>query len=220
MDPHGISWCAVALCQNPSLVPRMSMGLDGSFYQRQFQNLKNQQSWSLRIIHNDNPLKLKPGASLAALLSVPATFIVDLVPWCTCILCLFNYSVCAFLSPTSAPDFLITLITLWRYLSWNFVAFAQLLWGYDWACCSQQRCHQYQARPNGLTPKLKILACAEGLMRAHGWCKEGQIRALVSLELDVWEVQCHIDRTMITRDGDHWVINGLALRKCRSGQSL
>ena len=47
------------------------------------------------------------------------------------------------------------------------------------------------------------------------------MRALGSLELDVWEVaKGHIDRTMITRDGDHWVINGLSLRKCRSGQSL
>lgn len=113
-EPHGISWCAVALCQNPSLVPRMSMGVDGSFYQRQFQNLKNQQSWSLRIIHNDNPLKLKPGASLAALLSVPATFIVDLVPWCTCILCLF--SVCVFVTYFCArfsyifDNFMITLM--------------------------------------------------------------------------------------------------------------
>ena len=62
-----------------SLVPHMSMGLDGSFCQRQFQNQKKQQSWFLRIIHNDNPLKLKPVASLAALLSVPATFTVDLV---------------------------------------------------------------------------------------------------------------------------------------------
>ena len=201
-EPCGISCCAAALCQNPpsgfpvgwltcSLVPHMSMGLDGSFCQRQFQNQKKQQSWFLGIIHNDNPLKLKPVASLAALLSVPATFTVDLVTvnfccilmyhdvpvFCVCLfVCLFvlfwfglvwvGLFVCLFVC-------LFVFVTyFWATFSYNFmntcpfwifVAFAQLLWGYDRACSSQQRCHQYQARPDGLTPrKLKIVTCAGG----------------------------------------------------------